>query len=498
MQLNYKNATEKELLSSNLLERGSPPFPILHFGVGGFHRSHQAWALQQLINNRPQEFEQWGITGVGILPQDMAFAKAFRKQDCLYFLQRFAPEGQQNIQLISAIKEMLHVSSDYEAILARIAAPQTIVISFTITEGGYNVDYANNSFMWDTPAVQADLKGEGIPKTVFRILAEGLKKRMTENSAPVVLMSCDNVQHNGDILKFALLEFLKRFDPSMIDWVKQQVTFVKTMVDRITPATTQQQKHDFEKISGFTDDCLVVCEEYFQWVIEKHPRLSGLPLQDMGATLVEQVDPYEKMKLRLLNGGHSLTGLLGYALGYDRIHTAIKDDGIKAVYQRYCFEEVIPTLDPISAVSYPDYVQELVARFSNPMINDNTTRIISGSTDKIPKFVLPIISDQLKKNTPQIKLGVLILAAWYYYLNVEYSKNKMEDVQDLNRELLLALFEEPGWSEHQFINRLPMLHSIIQKDDVNDLFIKYVDDLKLQDMRFLINKVLQQDNADEK
>jgi mannitol 2-dehydrogenase len=498
MQLNYKNAAQKELLSSNPLKKGHPPYPVLHFGVGGFHRSHQAWALQQLINTRPQEFEQWGITGVGILPQDAAFAKAFRKQDCLYFLQRFAPEGQQHTQLISAIKEMLHVSEDYETILARMAAPQTKIFSFTITEGGYNVDYANNSFMWETPAVQADLQKERTPKTVFRVLAEGLKKRMKENSEPVVLMSCDNVQHNGDILKLALLEFLTRFDLSLIDWVKQQVTFVKTMVDRITPATTRQQKHDFEKISGFTDDCLVVCEDYFQWVVEKHPRLSNLPLQDMGATLVEQVDPYEKMKLRLLNGGHSLTGLLGYALGYNRIHTAIKDDGIAAVYRRYCFQEVIPTLDAISAMSYPDYVQELVSRFGNPMINDSATRIISGSTDKIPKFVLPVISDQLKKDTPQIKWGVLILAAWYYYLKVEFNKNKMEEVQDLNRALLLTLFEEPAWSADQFIARLPMLHSIKQETSVHRLFIKYVHDLELQDMRFLINQVLQQDNTDEK
>ena len=171
-----------------LLERSKPPFPILHFGVGAFHRSHQAWALQQLIDQRPEEFGYWGITGVGILPQDLAFTKALSRQDGFYFVQRFAPEEQQHAQLISTIREMLHVTEDYETILSRIAAPQTKLISFTITEGGYNMDYANNTFIWDAPAVQ-DLKKEGVPKTIFRVLAEGLKKRMTEHSRPVVLMS---------------------------------------------------------------------------------------------------------------------------------------------------------------------------------------------------------------------------------------------------------------------------------------------------------------------
>jgi mannitol 2-dehydrogenase len=498
MQLNYQNTTVQGFLPSSMLKKGGPPYPILHFGVGGFHRSHQAWALQRLINNRSQEYGKWGITGVGILPQDLSFAKKFRRQDCLYFLQRFTPEGRQHTELISAIREMLHVSEDYETILARIAAPQTRIISFTITEGGYNVDYANNQFIWDTPAVQSDLLREGLPQTIFRVLAEGLRKRMMENDSPVVLMSCDNVQHNGNILRLALLEFLKQFDPAILEWAQQRVIFVNTMVDRITPATTQQQRDDFAKITGIHDDCLVVCEEFFQWIVEMHPALSEIPLQDMGATLVKEVAPYEKMKLRLLNGGHSLTGLLGYALGYDRIHTAIKDGAINAVFNRYCSDEVIPTLDTITGMNYAEYVQQLIWRFGNPMINDSTARIILGSTDKIPKFVLPVITGQLERKNPQIRFAVLILAAWYYYLESEFKKNEMEAVQDLNRELLLSFFKEPAWSAGQFLDRLPMLHSIRQSPLVRDLFQKYIHDWQSRDFRFLINQLLQENDTKEK
>lgn len=498
MELNYKNARLREPVLPALLEKTTPPYPIMHFGVGGFHRAHQAWALQQLLNDRWPEYKHWGITGVSVLPQDAAFVQTFRNQDCLYFVQCFAPEGLRDTQLISAIKEMLHVSEDYEAILARIAAPQTRIISFTITEGGYNVDYTTNTFIWDTPVIQTDLLRKEAPKTVFRVLAEGLQKRRAEGGGAVALISCDNIQHNGDVLRLALTAFLKRFDPSMIDWVEQHVAFVKTMVDRITPATTGEQKDAFTRTNNFTDQCLVVCEEYFQWVIEDHPWLSDFPLRDMGATVVEEVAPYEKMKLRLLNGGHSLTGLLGYALGYDRIHTAIKDASINAVFERYCSGEVIPTLDPITAVHYPDYIQQLISRFGNPMINDSTARIISGSTDKLPKFVLPVISDQLKKQTPQFKFGVLILAAWYYYLETAFRKNQMEEVQDLNRELILALFKEPAWNAGQFINRMPMLRELRQQPAVQALFLEYAQALRAGDIRLLVNQLLQEGFIDEK
>lgn len=226
MVLNYHNARLKGLLPIGFSKNAKPPYPILHFGVGGFHRSHQAWALQQLLNKHPAKFSNWGITGVNVMPQDLAFVKALRAQDGLYFVQRYAPEGTQTTELITTIKEILHVAEDYDTILQRIASPETKIISFTITEGGYNVDLSQNRFIWETSTVQEDLKKQGIPKTVFRILAEGLKLRKEACDEGVVLLSCDNVQHNGDVLRLALLEFLHRYDPSMIDRVQQKAAFI--------------------------------------------------------------------------------------------------------------------------------------------------------------------------------------------------------------------------------------------------------------------------------
>lgn len=504
MKLNYTNAVAKGLLQAKPIGKPQPApvpvsvpaAPILHFGVGGFHRAHQAWSLQQMLNkDEPglQGFDDWYITGVCVLPADKGFVEAFREQDCLNFVQSFRPDGERKVSLLRSIREILYVEQDYDSLLSRMAARETKVISFTITEGGYNVDYNRHAFIWDNPLVQEDMLKRGVPKTVFRILAEGLKKRMEASTSAggIILMSCDNVQHNGAILQFALLEFLKQFDPDLITWIEKNVSFVSTMVDRITPVTTLQQKADFAREQGLEDNCLVVCEDFLQWVIGNDPRLEGLPYAQMGATIVEDVTPYEKMKLRLLNGGHSLTGLLGYALGYDRIHTSISDDLIGRVFRRYSTEEVLPTLAPIEGVSYEDYVGKLRDRFSNPMINDSTHRIISGSTDKLPKFVLPVIEDRLTSSGtdgngnsskdgsrddiahPQIKWGMLILAAWYYYLWTEYQKNRMLDVQDLNRKALLSLFESPDFDSDMFMDQDPLFATIRDHAMVRHLFTTY-------------------------
>jgi len=492
MILNYENAISAHLLNE-LQERRKPSaMPILHFGVGGFHRAHQAWALQRLQNNCEKAYQDWGICGVCMLPGDLPFVEALRAQDGLYYVQSFSPDGQHENTLVSVIKQLLHPSNDYAAILDRIASKETKVISFTITEGGYNVDN-NHRFIWTIPTIQNDLKKTGTPQTVFRILAEGLRKRMEMNAPGVIFMSCDNVQHNGDVLKFALLEFLRKFDEALIPWMEQKVSFVKTMVDRITPLTTKEQKAEFTATYEIEDQCLVVCEDFFQWIIQKNPWLEGLPYTQMGATLVEDIAPYEKMKLRLLNGGHSLTGLLGDILEYDRIHTSINDPLISSVYKRYCKEEVIDTLDDIKDISYEDYVEQLISRFSNPMINDSTARIVSGSTDKLPKFVLPVILDQLAGKKKRIKWGILIIATWYCYLDREFKRDRMANVVDLNRDELLKQFSAAGFGPDDFLDSLVILAGIKGIAVVRQLFTHYARKLSQDDIgqrRLFIQQLL--------
>lgn len=477
MELNRSNARAADLIKVPAHQGHKPAAPILHFGVGGFHRAHQAWSLQQMINKGVPEAEKWGITGVCVLPTDQAFVDAFRKQDCLYFVQSFAANGHTEVRMVETIRELLFAKEDYKTILSRIMDLETKVISFTITEGGYNVNFNQHCFIWETPEIQEDLSKTAAPKTVFAILAEGLRKRMEAEAGGIALLSCDNIQHNGDILKFALMEFLKKYDPGLMSWLEKHVSFINTMVDRITPTTSVSQKNAFAKQNDFEDNCLVVCEDFFQWVIEKDARLDEVPYTQMGATLVDDVAVYEKMKLRLLNGGHSLTGLLGYALGYDRIHTSISDPAIREVFRQYSENEVIPTLSLIDGVSYQDYVDKLMIRFSNPMINDSTCRIISGSTDKLPKFVISVIEDQLPGDNGNIKWGALILAAWYFYLKSAFDKNSMQDVLDLNRDELLKRFSAPGFNAAAFIQEDPLFSNLKNYPLFCGLFIEYVQQL---------------------
>lgn len=496
MKLNYDNAKSAELLQGGI-RQGRPAGPIVHFGVGGFHRAHQAWALQRLKKAAPEKYAKWGITGVCIMDGDLAFVEAMRRQDCLYYTQSFAPDGQSETVLVSVLSELLFAKQDYPVILDRIAAPETKVVSFTITEGGYNVDYDNHSFIWSAPAVLSDLNRLGTPKTIYRFLAEGLRKRMDGGIGGLVLMSCDNVQHNGDILRFALLEFLSRFDPALTAWVEAEVSFVKTMVDRITPATTREQKTAFAKAHPLEDDCLVVCEDFFQWVIQKDRKLDGLPYTAMGAMLVDDVAPYEKMKLRLLNGGHSLVGLLGELLGYDRIHTSISDPLIRAVYKQYAENEVMDTLDIIPGMDYHQYTRQLIERFSNPMINDSTARIISGSNDKLPKFVIPVLSDQLERTDQQVKWAVFILALWYAHLTEAYQKDQFAGLAELNKEELAAVFGRPEFGPSLFLREVEALRPIKDVSVVQSLFSDYTTHLMDRDYerkRNFIEQLIEKDH----
>ena len=495
MKLDYATAMKAGLIKSPLGNKKQ--WPVLHFGVGGFHRAHQAWALQKLRDRQPEGYGDLGICGVSILPGDIPFVEKFHSQDCLYFVQTFTTEGTMEECLVSAVRALLHPAFHYQDILDRIADAGTRVISFTITEGGYNVDYNKKEFIWSTPEVQQDIKKEGPARTVFGILSEGLRRRRDLGNGAVALMSCDNVQNNGEVLRFALLEFLKKYDPDLIEWVEGHVRFIKTMVDRITPVTAESQKKAFEAAHGFKDDCLVVCEDFFQWVIEDDPSLLAIPYEAMGATLVKDVAPYEKMKLRLLNGGHSLTGLLGELLGYDRIHTAIGDPLIREVYKRYCQQEVMDTLEEIKGVDYERYRLDLERRFANPLINDSTARIISGSTDKLPKFVFPVIEAQLGSVSGHLKWGVLILASWYCYLQSAFVKDQMASVEDLNKASLLALMQSGGVEPANFWDRLGILESIRKGRALGGLFVYYVShlvDAELEERRAFIQELLDKES----
>jgi mannitol 2-dehydrogenase len=463
---------------------------MLHFGVGGFHRSHQAYAIQQLIESKPDEFSKWAITGVCLMPGDIQMVENLRAQDNLYSLKLSSPSGAEEVQVINAINSILHAKNDAKEIIERIADKQTKVISFTITEGGYNVDYESARFLIENPAIQSDLLNQDHPTTVFGFLAKGLALRRLNNNGSVTLMSCDNIQENGHILKLALMSFVEVYDAALLPWIEEHVLFPNSMVDRITPVTSAKDKADFEEKYGVKDNCLVVCEDYFQWVLEDNKHADFPPLEKVGVEIVSDVRPYEAMKLSILNGGHTLVGLLGDAFGYNRIHSAVVDESISSIYDIYIQEEVIPTLEAIPGVSFHDYYKKIKVRFSNAMINDSTDRIISGSSDKIPKFVLPILQEQLKKDNPKKDIALLIIVAWWLYLEKEFNKNRMADVQDQMVSQWLPLFEKAAGNWSWFIHYQPIFGTLADNPELLTTCQNYVEAIQQGEMVNLINMIL--------
>ncbi|MEC3878122.1 mannitol dehydrogenase family protein [Parapedobacter sp. 10938] len=440
---------------------------ILHIGVGAFHRAHQAYTWHQLRQRYPQQYADWTILGVCLMPADRAFVQQFEEQDYLYTLRMRAADGNDDVVVIDSITEVLYGPDDTAAVIHAIAHVDTRIISFTITEGGYNTDFDNHQFIWSNAHIQHDLEPGNPPKTVFGYLARGLAERKEKGVGGLVLMSCDNIQENGHVLKHALLAFLERYDPTLRNWAADHVSFPNSMVDRITPASTSHDKDDFESCFGLRDNLLVVSEDFFQWVLEDTGLIGIPPLDEVGVQLVDDVRPYEAMKLSILNAGHSLVGLLGDALGYTKIHDAIRHPQIAAVFERYAIYEAIPVLPAVAGVDLQVYFRTVRSRFSNAMINDATARIISGSSDKIPKFLLPVVHRNLQTKNSNIDIAALVVAAWWYYL---YRANRLDDMRtviDNKRDELKALFDDESVSFIRFLQYRPVFGNL----SANPLFV---------------------------
>ncbi len=465
---------------------------IVHFGVGGFHRSHQAYALQQLFRQNPAEAGSWSICGVGIMQNDIHLIEQLRKQDGLYTLRMSNAKGEVKTEVISVLVELLYGPEQFQQVIEKIAAPETSCVSFTITEGGYNILENTGEFNIEDERIQSDLQKNNLPLTVFGYLARALSLRKQRGLKHLMLLSCDNVQENGEILKKSLYGFLRHYDAQLIDYAEQNISFPNSMVDRITPVTTQQDKERFTAAYGYVDEALVVSEAFFQWVIEKKALQSFPDLSSVGVEYVEDVRPYEKMKLSILNGGHSLVGLTGHALQHEWIHTAVTDPLIAALFDRYNHTEVIPSLQAIDGVDYHAYFQLIRERFSNAMINDSCSRIISESTAKIPKFVLPVIQYHLQR-TGNSAIGALILAAWWYYLNEHFEKGTLEEIQDKAASHWQTLFVQHRTHTAQaFIECAEVFGDMRSYPQFISTFLNFTKIIKEKDMQTAISFALNQ------
>ena len=385
---------------------------IVHIGVGGFHRAHQAMYLDELMN--AGQAQDWAICGLGLLPGDTRMRDALHAQDGLYTLVVKHPDGSTQARVIGSIVDYLYAPDDPEAALARLADPSTRIVSLTVTEGGYNVNQVTGEFDLTNPAVRADLEPGALPTTSFGYVIEALRRRRAAGTPPFTVMSCDNIQGNGDNARRMFGAFARAKDPDLADWVDAQVPFPNSMVDRITPVTTDADRALVADRFGIEDAWPVVTEPFTQWVLEDDFVSGRPPYEQAGVQVVEDVTPYELMKLRLLNVSHQGIAYLGYLAGYRLVHDVAQDPMFATFLRGYMDHEAQPTLQPLPGVDLEEYKSTLIERFSNPYVRDTVARLCAESSDRIPTWLVPVIGENLAIGG-EVKRSALIVASWARY-----------------------------------------------------------------------------------
>ena len=409
---------------------------LVHVGVGGFHRAHQAMYHDRLMNQGAAL--DWGICGVGVLPADWRMKQVLDAQDGLYTLVLKHNDGTWEPRVIGSIVEYLFAPDDPEAVIERMAASSTRIVSLTITEGGYNLSDITGEFDVANPDVLADLEPGAAPRTAFGLVTEALRRRWKRGQPPFTVMSCDNLQGNGHLARKAFTAFAQLRDPDLGDWLENETRFPNSMVDRITPVTTDADRAEVRDRFGIEDRWPVVCEPYTQWVLEDS-FTSGRPAYEQaGVQVVDHVEPYELMKLRLLNVSHQAMAYFGYLCGYRLVHEAAQDPLFQAFLLGYMDYEATPTLPPVPGVDLERYKHTLIERFSNPQVRDTIARLCAESSDRIPKWLLPVIRAQLAAGR-EIRRSAAMVASWARYAEGIDEQGQPIEVVDRQRDILIQL-----------------------------------------------------------
>ena len=379
---------------------------IVHIGLGGFHRAHMARYTHDLMGV-DDEALGWGIQGAGLRTNDAPLVQALDAQDCLYSLVE-REDDRENRALIGSIVAAIDASASTGALLAAIDDPRIRIVSATVTENGYHLDRSTKQLDLASPGIVADLAAPHMPATLPGILVEGYRRRRDSGAPPFTSLSCDNIQHNGNVLKAAVLTLARQQDAGLADWIEANASFPNTMVDRITPVPTAAEIEAFASDTGIDDRASLSAEIFRQWVIEDN-FVAGRPAwEKVGAQFVEDVTPYEFMKLRLLNTSHLGISALGQLSGYALVGEAMGDDLIRRYMIALMDNEVGPTLMPVPGVDLDLYKRRLVARFANRAIRDTTQRV---NSDAPINLLLDPLRDRLAADAP-IDLLALALAAW--------------------------------------------------------------------------------------
>ena len=382
---------------------------ILHIGVGNFHCAHQAVFLDRLFNRGLDH--DWAVIGAGVRESDARMRSRLREQDWLSTVIELDPAGL-TASVCGAMIDFVEV--DAQALIERLADPALRIVSLTITEGGYFIDAEGGGFRADHPDILRDIEQPHRPQTVFGILAAGLSTRCRRNIPPFTVLSCDNLPGNGDIARQAVVGLTGTVAPDLSDWIESNVAFPNSMVDCITPATTDRERQLVAERFGIDDLSPVTCEPFRQWVLEDHFPAGRPALEEVGVEFVDDVSGHELLKLRVFNGGHAAIAYPAALLGLNFAHEAMSDSQIRNYLRRLQQTEIMPTVPRVPGVDIDAYFAQVEERFSNRRVADAIARLCLDGSNRQPKFILETLSDRLAARQPVDGLA-LEIALWCRY-----------------------------------------------------------------------------------
>ena len=381
---------------------------IVHLGVGAFHRAHQAAYTDTTL---AIDGGNWRIAGVNL--RSTAKANALSEQDNLYTLIEVGPVKSPP-RIIASIATSLSLISDRNLVMHQLCVPETKIISLTVTEKGYCTKPEKRSLDTEHPGICRDLAGYDSPFTVPGLLSHILQRRRDSGAGGLAVLSCDNLPENGNMLRHVVTDFAKISDPGLAEWIDENVAFPSTMVDRITPRTTAADIATIAEMTGLHDTVPVRCEEFTQWMLEDNFPNGRPAWETAGAVFVKNVSPYEKMKLRLLNGSHSLLAYSGHVCGLPTIHDCMQNSPLRRVLQLHLIR-ARDSLETISGIDFASYMRKLVDRFDNPFIDHCTSQVAMDGSQKMPLRIFEPAAEAIEQNMP-IDTFAFATAAWIRYL----------------------------------------------------------------------------------
>jgi mannitol 2-dehydrogenase len=398
---------------------------VVHIGVGNFHRAHQAVYFDDLarsgISNR------WGITGVSLHSPDVR--DLLSTQDGLYTVVQRGHD-RHTARVVGSIGSVHYAPTDGAAVRAALADPQTRVVSLTITGCGYFLNPVTQEFDADHPDVRSDLvASDGSYATAWGYLAEALDRRRRAGGAPFTVLCCDNIPGDTQAARVALVSFAALKDPGLARWIDTHVAFPSTMVDRITPRTSNSDRKFVEQTFGIADKWPVVTEPYCQWVIEDSFSNGRPPLDRVGVEFVADVSDHKLIKTRLLNGTHIALACLATLAGYQRTDEAMRDRVIFDYVDQLMRDEVQPLLPAVPGMNTPGYRNILLDRLSNPRMSDQLSRLARRGSEKISSFVLPSLQEAIAEGRPHTLL-MLAVAGWARYVRGHDLKGRKISIED--------------------------------------------------------------------